>query len=173
MLLVTVAWWLTDTAKRPLLPGDTLRHVPEYYMQDFTLTVTGADGRPHRWVKADYLVYYQDDNTTHLTNAEVAFAELEGPWRLEARTGVITDDDQIALRDGVVVRRPAMGEQREGIEAHAETLNLDLTRAYAETDDPVKIIAEAGTIEADGMRVYIAEDHLELLGNVRGRYAAP
>lgn len=171
VVLVAVGWWLSEAVTPPPEPpAPGARHVPQYYMQDFTLILTTPEGRPSRWVSAEHMVHYADDGTTHLTRPSVVVADdPKAPeWRLKAGAGVIENETQIHLSEGVTARR--FQDQEPGMVAHSDTLFFNLESGYAETETPVLITSATGTVRADAMHAYTMEDRLYLRGNVRGRY---
>lgn len=168
VVLVAVAWWLSEAVSPPPEQALEARHVPQYYMQNFTLTVTTPEGLPDRWVSAEHMEHYADDDTTHLAEPEVVFVQPSLRWELEAGSGVITQESHIQLSDGVLVKR--LADSRTDLEARSERLFFNLQSGYAETNTPVTLTSAAGVVHANAMHAYVAEDRLHLSEGVRGRY---
>ncbi len=170
VVLIVSAWWLSDVFKRPPERVTEAGHVPQYFMQDFTLSVAGPEGRPDRWLRAEKMVYFADDDSTHLTRPQVSIRQIDGgEWQARAGSGVVVGDNQVYLSDQVVVQHPAVGDG-SATEAHSEKLFVNLETAYAETDSPVTVVSGKSQVKANAMRAYIDRNTLQLYAGVRGRY---
>ena len=68
--LVTVAlfsgWFLDRLGPKTEAPTQSARHVPDYYVENFTTTTMDENGFPRRRVTADYMAHFPDTDTHEL-----------------------------------------------------------------------------------------------------------
>ena len=82
---------------------------------------------------------------------------------------VTSDKDIILLKGNVRLRREDAGGAR--LTLLAEDARLLVGAEYAETARPVRLSYGRMVTEADGLRAYLAEERMELTGNVQTRIA--
>jgi len=172
-LLLTLAagsYWLANL-EEPVARHQGL-HEPDYFLNDFTASAMGTDGRPLRRLKAREMRHYPDDDSTEVAAPRLAFYEEdEPPWELQAETAWLSGDGALLLLQGeVLIDREAVPGVRP---VHAVTRNLRVQPEdrYAETDERVTLHSVASWVDATGMQVWFAGPlRLKLLSDARGYY---
>jgi lipopolysaccharide export system protein LptC len=175
LLLAGLSWWMHDvSAPEKQITVTSLRHDPDFFMNNFVLTTMNAQGTPKHRLKALYMAHFPDSETTELTepNMTVYREDLEH-WFIKAKQGVLSAGTEHLMLDGdVFVHRPDNNEVQE-LNMHTEDLALDLKRDYARTVQPVKITrGDTENITAIGMEYYMKEGRLVLNKQVRFVYNA-
>lgn len=144
----------------------------DYFMEDFTITSMTAEGIPGQELTATRMVHYSEDDSTELTKPHfTVFKESSAPWHIVADRGWLSADNKnILLKGSVVIDRPA--DKNSGtMRMTTSELRIRTEDEYAETDKPVLMITDATTTQAGGLRLYLKQGKMYLLGNVRGKYA--
>lgn len=167
--------WLQDTATPvQLLPENgAAQRIPDYAMENFTVTEMRATGEPAYKLQATQLDHFADDNSAHMTQPRVELYNAERvPWTLTADAGDSTGETQLLhLRGDVAIERPAT-EQRGWLRINTHDVLVKPNEEYAETAAAVTITDPLSTTQARGMRVYMRDERVNLLAEVRGTYAA-
>jgi lipopolysaccharide export system protein LptC len=139
-----------------------------YYLKDAVLSGTGADGRLLYRVRTRAAEQLLPEGTIDLDSVIVDyFPAAELPWRLESERGQIPPDRTIIELSGNVV----LSSGAPPMEIRTEELELDPDAYIASTDLPVTVERARDSIEARGLRVYLKEDRLQFIADVRGRFA--
>ena len=149
-----------------------LAHYPQYYMENFSALSMDRDGAPKHRLNAVYMAHYPQDDTSELRQPELALFRVgRPPVLVSADKGWVTSgNDVILLKGNVRLRRDdESGERR--LTLLAEDARLLVDAEYAETTRPVRLRYGRMVTDADGMRAYLAEERMELTGNVQTRIA--
>ena len=174
ILLVAITGWLQsafevkDSGSSKKSSGGGI----DYFMDNFTITSMSVEGRPDQELTAVKMVHYTDDDSTELTKPHfTVFKKSSAPWHIVADRGWLSADSKnILLKGGVVIDRPA--DKAAGtMRMTTSELRIRTEDEYAETDKPVLMITDATTTQAEGLRLYLKQGKMHLLGNVRGKYA--
>ncbi|MFA5625911.1 MAG: LPS export ABC transporter periplasmic protein LptC [Thiohalomonadaceae bacterium] len=149
-----------------------LRHVPEYYLRDATITQMNPGGQPEHRLLAELIVRHADDETTELVEPRMTLYSKHDnqamPWQVDAAHGLISaEGEEIYLSGGVQINQPRDGGSLDLLTEH---MLLRPEEKYAETDAPVTVTEPNGSLDAVGMRYWMAREYLELLAQVRGIY---
>lgn len=147
------------------------RHVPEYFLRDFTTTTMNLEGRPDQRLVAEFMLRYADDGVMDLTEPRMTLYDTANnapPWQIDAAHGLVSGDGkEIQLSGGVRMTR----EDKSGLLVlTTQAMLLRPKERYAETDAPVTITNPEGRVNAIGMRAYMKEERVILLAQVRGNY---
>lgn len=172
--LVAATSWLSQKSESPSKPADEeTAGVADYFIRGFEGTVTGNNGRPTHYLKADYLVHYTDSNITELEKPDLTVYQEKGEkWHIQSELGRMQEDgenDEVLLQGNVTLTQQT---RQQPLKLSTETLLLYPERQYAETDSAVDIRAPGGHIRGVGMKVFGQEERLQLLSDIRGTYEA-
>lgn len=139
---------------------------PDYYMEDFSTIVMGADGLPARRLRALYIEHYPGNDFTHLTTPTLELLNTANPIRISADKGWVTNGDEVILLDGKVeiLKLNAAGEIQ--LRIRAEKVRILPDSGYAETDQFAEIDSARLRLTGTGMRAYLHEDRFEVLNDV-------
>ncbi len=147
-------------------------HEPDYYLERFVTTVMDDSGRPRRRIEAEYLAHFPDTDTKELSRPQVIlYRDGAEPWRVVAERGWISANDDVMLLLGAVRIWRNAPDGGKDIEIRTRDLRVLPQTDYGETDQPVVIETPRSVSQGVGMRAYLRQGRVELLSNVRTRYA--
>lgn len=173
--LAAVAFWLEYAVQPPIVGGNgTLRHEPDYTIENFSALRMNDDGHPLYTLAADKLIHYPDDDTSHLQEPNFVHYDPEtAPLSITSETALVTRDGENAyFSDDVrVVREPFAGSSQLVITT--DYLHVIPDRNFAKTDKPVTIVDANTTINAVGLEFDNEARTVKLLSRVNGRYEQP
>lgn len=172
LLLAALSVWVADFLRLPEPGGKAPSpQYPEYIVENFSSEVFKADGSRDYLLRASQLHHYTDDNITRVEAPRLMLFRGEPPpWEVEADQGVLREAQaQVDLVGAVVMHRPALGD-RQPVRVTTQDLTVYTERDYAETAAAVHVVRGRDTIDAIGMRAWLAEHRVELLEKVVGRY---
>jgi lipopolysaccharide export system protein LptC len=172
LLGASLSWWLMRSLEVREAPvQEQVRHIPDYYLNEFTVNAMDASGHLRYRLHADHMTHYLDDDTASLARPDMVLFKHNGAaWNATARRGwigagqktVLLDEDVLVWRDPLV--------KGSGLVLQTDALHITPDRQYAETDRPVTIAQDTGITRAVGMRVFFDQGSMELLADVHGRY---
>ena len=142
---------------------------PDYYMEDFSTIVMGADGLPARRLRALYFEHYPGNDFTLLTKPTLELLDTADPVRISADKGWVTNGGEVILLDGnveILELNPA-GEIR--LRIRTEKVRILPDSGYAETDQYAEIDSARLRLTGAGMRAHLHEDRFEVLNDVHTR----
>ena len=180
-LIAAASSWLLDAVKSSISesPKALQPHYPDYYVKNFSLTMTDKTGILSRRLDGAYMVHYEDDDTSELDRPVLTTYKVDKPnWRIDALTGWVGPDAQlIRLRGDVVMKRYGdssdahIGKSNNDLQIKTPALMVFPDTDYAQTDERVVITENSTTIEGIGMTADLKEKRLRLLAQVKGTYA--
>ncbi len=147
---------------------------PMLYMDNFSAVRMDEHGFQEYTVRSPHLVQLPADQGTWVEQPDMdVFKDDIRMWMIRSRRGWIsTDNSVIRLQGNVSMTRPvSSGEQPVVITTRHMLLRPDDN--YAETPAAVKMESASSVVTGVGLKVYLAEQRLELLSEVRGRYEPP
>lgn len=172
LLLAALSIWLADFLRLPEPPGKppSPQH-PDYVLGSFTSEVFKADGTRDYLLRGDKLRHFTDDNMTRVEAPRMWLHRGEPPpWEARAEEGILYEDEsRVDLLGAVVMVRPGEAA-RPPLLMTTRDLTVYPDRDYARTSAAVQLVRGHDTIDAVGMRAWLAEHRVELLENVVGRY---
>ena len=150
--------------------GD-VAHIPEFFMEMFTITVMDERGLPKRELRAQYMAQFADNQTKELEEPYlVVHQENQPPWHIKSERGWVSANDDVMLLLGQVhVWRDNDAGLRD-LEILTQDLRVLPSTQYAETDKPVIIRTPSSETKSIGMRAYLEQRRLELLSGVNKVY---
>ncbi len=173
-LLALLSQWLLSLNEAGRAGKEaTLRHEPDYTMENFVITAMDSTGQPMHKLQAPLMVHYADDGSTEFTRPALTLYQKDAaPWEVRSGRGWMSKDrKRILLQDEVLIENPAAPASSMW---RLETRDLTLLpgEEYAETAAPVTITGQASVTRGVGMQIFIKQGRLKLLSKVRGRYEA-
>ncbi|MCB1760319.1 MAG: LPS export ABC transporter periplasmic protein LptC [Gammaproteobacteria bacterium] len=171
LLWVAASGWLSRVEERPSqYRADT--HAPDYYLQSFTASTMGIDGRMEKQLSAARMEHFPDDDSTELESPVLSIHDAERPpWRIRSERGWVSGDKQLLLLQGQVhIDR----EEAQGVRPlHIVTRDLRVQpdNNYAETDAEAHATSREDWLTSVGMQLWFARPiRVKLLSQARGRY---
>ncbi len=141
----------------------------DYYMQNFSITVTDRQGAASSWFSGTNLQHFPD-NVTKIDKPQLTIRDArQGIWTSRAKTGEILNNNQITLDGKVQIKQVNINQPNVIIDT--ETLTFSLNQKLAQTTKPVTVMTPRGKIAAVGMKFDFAKNKLKLLSQVKADYA--
>ena len=169
IIIAGITYWLLDM----LIIDDKeelakLAHHPDYYMENFNTLKMNEDGAPKNHLTASYMAHYPDNNTTELDYPKLKiFKENDEPINVSADKGWVTSGNEIILLIGNVYLHQVNSSGEMHLELMAKDARILIDQKYAETDKPATLITKNSVTNSKGMRIYLQEQRMEFLNNVR------
>lgn len=140
-----------------------------YYLEDATLTETGADGAPRIVLHAAHAEQQLDDQSVLLSDLSVDYDAVDsGIWTLTADRGrLLADATSLRLSGNVVVKGT---EARGDAVILTEELTYDTESGLVHTAEPVAVRFGNHRLDGRGLRVALNDGTLSLESNVHGRF---
>ena len=176
-LMAMTTYWLvrnTPAIGDAELEADP-RHVPDYFMRDFSVTVFGADGKLKSEMVGIEGRHYPDTDTLEIDQPHIRIISPEGRLTTAvAKRGLINADGSEAqlFEKAVVVREATTNAQ--GVAVPRTELQSDFLHLFANTEEvrshlPVVLVRGAGDrFSGDGMDYDNLDRVMQLNGRVRG-----
>ncbi len=141
----------------------------DFYITSTTTNQYDKLGNLHYQFKAHKLEHFPKGDYTLVSAPDMTLYHRDGtPWRINSLMGKITADHKlIKLWDNVELLRET---PREPLLMETQALTINPDQEIASTDRDVVITSKSGQVDATGMKVYIDENRMELLSNVRVRH---
>ena len=173
-LAAASAWLLKELGLVSEPRQETARHVPDFYMENFTTVTMDETGEPSRRLEAAYMAHFPDTGTKEFSEPYlVMYREEATPWHIRAERGWVSATGDVMLMLGKV----QIWQDREDGSRHMTVDTEDLRvlpgSDYGETDKPVVIATETSTTRGVGMRAYLEQSRMELLSLVSTHYEKP
>ncbi len=165
---VAASGWLLRELGIELLeskPGS--RHMPDFFMENFTSTSMDDEGRPRRRVSAAYMAHFPDSNSNEFQSPHVVIYRSSGePWQVRSERGWTSGAGEVMLLLGEVTiwRNGESGEPK--IQIHTRDLRVLPESDYGETEEPVTIRTPTSVTRGTGMRAWLDQSRVELLADV-------
>lgn len=181
-LMAMSTYWLvrnTPEAREAELEAAP-RHVPDYFMRDFSVRVFGADGK----LKSEMLGiegrHFPDTDTLEIDKPRIRILGAEGRLTTAtAQRGLINSDgSEVQLFERAVVVREAstnvQGQVTPRSELHSDFLHLFANTEQVKTHVPVVLVrGRSDRFTADAMHYDNLDRVMQLKGRVRGTLQPP
>jgi lipopolysaccharide export system protein LptC len=176
-LMAMTTYWLLRNA--PVTPEATFelapRHVPDYYMRDFSVKVFGANGKLKSEVVGKEGRHYPDTDTLEIDEPRIRILNAEGRLTTAvAKRGLINaDGSEAQLFDKAVVVREST-TNKQGASVPRTELQSDFLHLFSNTEEvrshlPVVLVQGAGNrFTGDGLSYDNLGQVIQLTGRVRG-----
>lgn len=176
LMAMTTYWLVRNTpVTTEATPELAPRHVPDYYMRDFSVKVFGADGRLKSEVVGTEGRHFPDTDTLEIDAPRIRILNADGRLTTAvAKRGLINSDGSEAqLFDQAVVVREAT-TNKQGVALPRTELQSDFLHLFANTEEvrshlPVVLTRGAGSrFTGDGLAYDNLGRVIQLTGRVRG-----
>lgn len=176
-LMAMTTYWLvrnTPTLSEPELQAAP-RHVPDYFMQHFSVKVFGQDGRLKSEMVGIEGRHYPDTDTLEIDQPRIRILAADGRvTTATARRGLVNaDGSEAQLFEQAVIVREAMTDA-QGVTQPRSELQSEFLHLFANTEQvrshlPVVLMRGAGDkFTANGMNYDNLDRTMRLNGHVHG-----
>lgn len=176
LMAMTTYWLLRNAPVTPEAISELApRHVPDYYMRDFSVKVFGANGKLKSEVVGKEGRHYPDTDTLEIDEPRIRILNAEGRLTTAvAKRGLINaDGSEAQLFDKAVVVREAT-TNKQGASLPRTELQSDFLHLFSNTEEvrshlPVVLVQGAGNrFTGDGLSYDNLGQVIQLTGRVRG-----
>ena len=172
LLLLAATYWLNQQV-HPLssTPDANKRHDPDFIAGKLTATTLNEQGAPHFILRAQKMVHYPDNDSTHLDSPQLSTLYPDRPsvYTSGRQAEVSSNGKEVFLHDDVKIVRAANAEQSE---MALTTTNLHVVPDIdlMDTDRPVTMTDAHTVIHAVGMTFDNRTRIMKLLAQVRSQH---
>jgi len=154
--------------------GSSSARRSDYILENFELTSLDSEGKESFSVKAPRLVRDPGGKSLTITLPQFSFPDKkEGRWLVSSGSAWVAEKGaEVRLIDKVEMVGPPspLGDRTRFSTAH---LQIFPNENLALSDDPVTISRADSILQGTGLRADMQSHHIQLLANVKGRYAPP
>ena len=139
----------------------------DYYLSDFTLLNTQADGSMRYLLKAQNLTHQQSSGHSEIFNPQITALDSDGGViSLHAESAIQTDKDAVIKLTGRVNLNKAGGEKRTAFQLESSDLVFDPLKKELSSTSKVILKTDFGKIEGIGFNSKLNEQALRIHSNV-------
>lgn len=169
-ILALVTTWFLHT-----LDEEEERHIidtssPDYTMEKFTSIHTDESGQLKSRLQAENMLHYSNRKTQLSAPSIIFYKQAEPDWFVQAEQGEISANREDVWLLGQAHLWQLDEHQKKRIEIDSSDIHVKLSKNYAETLAPTIVLMKNGKIHSTGVKVFTAEQRIELLSKVRGHY---
>ncbi len=174
LALMVALVWLSFGGERERADGGPPVREPQarYYATDVTLSATNDAGHASYELTAPRAAYFPNEAKWRIETPHWRSLGARADWQGEADRAVIADladgTQSVLLRGDVRLHRTSP----RPLTLVTPRLTLEPARHYAETDAAVTLLGPHSELRGQGARAWLDDERVELLANVRGRYAS-
>ena len=145
----------------------------DFYFTGVTLRSTDASGAWNYQLKSERVRHFPDNDRWELAAPLMeSYPDAGPPWYGQAEQGIVWPErDRVDLLGPVKMHRPA-GPDNLPMQIDTADVRAYPSRDYAETDAPTRVRQNQSWLRGTGARAWLAEDRVEFLSNVKGRYVS-
>ena len=171
IILAAISVWMQWYNKTAVTPIAKTTPGPDYYLKNFTITATGADGAPRYLIEASYMEYMSGQETVTFLQPQLLFHnQNRSSWTVTGERASVTEQGKQVMMEGKVVLEQRSESSDEALRIETADLLVLPGLKRAETAADVVMKTDYSTISAIGFRVDLAQDKLNFLHQTRGRY---
>lgn len=142
---------------------------PEFTVKGLKASLYNEDGLLSQKIEAQSAEHIADTKNTLFKAPSVILSEGPKPqWALSAQQGLLQDDKTLLLSGNVQIS--PMDSELPAYVLTTDELNIDLRNEIAETDSLVVIEGSGTYMQATGMALFLKEERVTFLSEVRGRH---
>lgn len=172
LLLVAVGYWnIRPESFMQDAPATAAEQSPiDFYATNTRTVQYQPDGKRNYELTADKVEHIKASDVSLLTRPDLrSYRGSALPWHVTSERGEVgPQGKEVELIDNVRVERTDAKGRPTIITSSRMTVLPD--EEYAETGQPVRIVAANGVTNATGMKAYLNEGRMLLLSNVRGQH---
>jgi lipopolysaccharide export system protein LptC len=142
----------------------------DFYVINSRTVQYQPDGKRNYELSAEKVEHVKASDVSLLTRPDLhSYRGTELPWHVTSERGEVgPQGEEVELIDNVRIERNDAKGRATIITTSRMTVLPE--KDYAETRQPVRIVAANGVTTATGMKAYLNEGRMLLLSNVRGQH---
>lgn len=172
LLLVAIGYW-------NIRPESFMQEAPvsqgsqspiDFYVTNSRTVQYQPDGKRNYELTTEKMEHVKASDVSLLTRPDLlSYRGSQLPWHVTSERGEVgPKGEEVELIDNVKVERTDAKGRPTVITSSRMTVLPE--KDYAETHQPVRIVAANGVTTATGMKAYLDEGRVLLLSNVRGQH---
>lgn len=172
LLLAAVGYWniRPESFMQQPRPASAEESPIDFYVINARTVQYQPDGKRNYQLTAEKMEHLKAGDISLLTRPDLkSYRGTELPWHITSERGEVGPaGEEVELIDNVRIART----DAEGRPTIITTTRMTVLpeKDYAETRQPVRIVAANGVTTATGMKAYLNEGRMLLLSNVRGQH---
>ncbi|MCK5722344.1 MAG: LPS export ABC transporter periplasmic protein LptC [Gammaproteobacteria bacterium] len=141
LFAIASGWIFESIENRPALTKEKLRHIPDYFLKNFTSTIMDQTGKPTYKIKAEHLEHYPDDDSMKLQKPVFSFYEKKvKTWTAQANEALILKDgEKIHLKGKVILSQILYSNKQTPMILTAKQLTIEPKQYLAHTTSKIKL----------------------------------
>jgi lipopolysaccharide export system protein LptC len=176
-ILTLGTYWMVQLNTPDTLPNKLKRHVPDYTLEEVTITTLGQSGETKYRIIGNKLTHFEDDASSELTNPIARrFHPTKPPTTVRSDIGLMNGEMSILKLDGnATLTRPAQpASQSEPGSARlfmsSASFTILLNEDIVKTNLPVVLEQGLSVMTSEEGAVFDnVHQQLTMVGKVRGR----
>lgn len=177
LILITLAcsgWYFASTSSHTFkLDDKTLSSTPDTIISHLTVKQFDDNGHVSNYLQTPYMEHVPLNNTHQLVTPHIIVTQKnQTPWEIHAMEATALHGGQKITFNKHVIIHQKQNEQTQETTLKTEQITYFPKKQLATTPKDVTFVQAGNVVESTGMRAYLAENHVQLLNNARGTYAA-
>lgn len=170
-MAIVSAWTLKQLSDEQEETERKERHVPDFYLENFSAVSMDENGDRHRQLMAEFKGHYPDTDTYELEKPYMILYHPSRPaWHVRSERGWVSSNEEVLLLLGEVHIWREDGAGGRALDIVTRDLRVLPESDYGETDKPVVLRTPTTESRGIGMRAYLDQRRVELLSRVRTVY---
>jgi lipopolysaccharide export system protein LptC len=172
LAIALISRWLLTTVEAPTSTvGPEVRHDPDYYLENFKLTLYQPNGEPAYYLTADFMNHFPDDDTMAFKKLQIEYhGEDKQDWITTANEATAYQNIEVMHLSGDVQIHRQTQQPEQAITITTDSLRINFPKKHASTTAEVKIVGKNSSINAKGMDADLLAGRLVLMSDARGHY---
>ena len=175
ILLAVVSGGIFDSIeKKPGKKSTTVKHEPDFYLENFKATSMSENGTPAYIIQASYLEHYPDDDSMELTKPVLeSFTENQKVWEAKSDTASYFQTKKIIHLVGNVelVETPSNNKKQDEVfHLKAKKIKLDIRKNIVTSKSHVTIYRQGLTITANKLHADLNSKKIKFSSRTTSKY---
>lgn len=173
-VLASLAIWLNDAVQQNNLVAETVRHDPDYIIENIIARRMDTNGNVKHTLHAERMTHYPDNDTTHLDMPKfVSNSSTRAPVTITSKTALVSSGgENIDFKTDVLAVRAAYDDRSE-LHLRTELLHVIPDENIARTDLPVRITDAHTVATAIGLELNSETRTVKFFSQFKGTYHDP
>jgi lipopolysaccharide export system protein LptC len=167
-----LAMWMKGLHKVAVFKlKERIAHIPQYTLEDITLTTMDTQGQPQYRIRSPRMVHYTDDETSEFEAPVLwVYRPDEPPMEVRSRQAWVSPSrDRIVLQGKVTLVQPQT-QNRRGFTVHTREVSVFPGPKTATTEQDVTVYGEGFYMQGVGGKIDMQARTVRLDAQVRGVY---
>lgn len=171
LLLAGSGWYFASTTPIIKLDDETLSTTPDTIINHLTVQQFDAQGELSHYLQSPSMQHIPLHDMHQFQTPHILIAQANQPaWEIDALQAIaINKGKKIIFETNVVIHQQA-DQQRKETTFNTQQLTYFPKKQLATTKQDITLIQDKNIVRSQGMKAYLADNHIQLLNNARGTY---